>query len=113
MPFVSSAHEAVAGIRSGMNVFVHGCAATPSPLLDALAARTDLHDVTLFHLHTEGTSSFLTPTAAEHMRSVSFFTGPAARPAVQDGRADFVPVFESQEVWDWLFAQRRTDTPAR
>ena len=29
------------------------------------------------------------------------------------GHGSWVPVFESQEVWDWLFAQRRTDTPAR
>ena len=95
MVTAASAAEAVSHIKSGMNVFVHGCAATPIPLLDALAARTDIHDVTLYHLHTEATSSFLTPEAAQRIRSVSFFCGPPARPAVQAGRADFVPVFLS------------------
>lgn len=95
MPVVSSPHEAVAAIKSGMNVFVHGSAATPVPLLDALAARTDLHDVRIYHLHTEGTSSFVAPEVAKRIRSCSFFTGAAARPAVQDGRADFIPVFLS------------------
>ena len=95
MPRVGTAAEAVAGIRSGMNVFVHGGAATSSPLLDALAARTDVEGVTLYHLHTEGTSSFVAPEASGRIRSVSFFTGSAARPAVQDGRADFMPIFLS------------------
>ena len=31
--------EAVAGIQSGQQVFIHGGAATPSVLLDALVAR--------------------------------------------------------------------------
>lgn len=95
MTRVSSAEEAVARIRSGMKVFVHGCAATPVPLVDALAARTDLRDVTLYHLHTEGTESLIAPGVTDRIRSVSFFTGPSVRPAVQDGRADFIPVFLS------------------
>src|SRR5438270_79815 len=47
--------EAVAGIRSGQQVFLHGGAATPSVLLDALVARADeLADVKMLHLHCEG-----------------------------------------------------------
>jgi acyl-CoA hydrolase len=95
MARAQSASEAVAAIRSGMRVFVHGSAATPSPLLDALAARTDLRDVTLYHLHTEGTASFVAPELAGRIRSCSLFTGPAARSAVREGRADFIPVFLS------------------
>lgn len=95
MALVSTAAEAVSLIRSGMHVFVHGSAATPSPLLDALAARKELHDVTVYHLHTEGSAAFLAPEVAGRIRSVSFFTGPAARPAVQEGRADFIPAFLS------------------
>lgn len=92
---VASARDAVAGIASGMNVFVHGSAATPVGLLDALAERTDLSGVTLYHLHTDGTSSFVRPEVREWIRSVSFFTGPAARDAIAQGRADFMPVFLS------------------
>lgn len=76
-------------------MFVHGAAATPIPLLDALAARTDVEGVRLYHLHTEGTSSFLSPQVADRMRSVSFFVAANARPAVDSGRADFMPIFLS------------------
>jgi 4-hydroxybutyrate CoA-transferase len=95
MPRVSSAADAVAGITSGMKVFVHGSAATPCTLLDALAARPDIEDVTLYHLHTEGADSFVAPDVSGRITSCSFFTGPAARPAVQEGRAEFIPVFLS------------------
>jgi 4-hydroxybutyrate CoA-transferase len=76
-------------------VFVHGAAATPIPLLDALAARTDVEGVRLYHLHTQGTSSFVERDLAPRVRSVSFFVGANARPAIAEGRADFVPVFLS------------------
>jgi acyl-CoA hydrolase len=95
MQVVKSALEAVSGIRSGMNVFVHGCAATPTPLLEALASRADLEGVKLYHLHTEGTACFVKPEVAGRLISMSFFTGPAARPAVNEGRADFIPIFLS------------------
>ncbi len=95
MPKVSSPQEAVAPIRSHSNVFIHGSSATPVPLLEALVARKDLENVRLFHLHTEGTECFAAPGVEKRFHSCSFFTGPAARPAVQDGRADFMPVFLS------------------
>jgi 4-hydroxybutyrate CoA-transferase len=90
-----SAAEVVAHVPSGARVFVHGAAATPIPLLDALAARTDLDGVMLYHLHTQGTASFLAPAVAGRLRSVSFFVAANARAAVDAGRADFVPVFLS------------------
>jgi acyl-CoA hydrolase len=90
-----SAAEVVERVPSGAQVFVHGAAATPVPLIDALAARTDIEGVRLYHLHTAGTASFVAPEVASRMRSVSFFVGPDVRKAVQEGRADFMPVFLS------------------
>jgi 4-hydroxybutyrate CoA-transferase len=87
--------DAVAHIASGARVFVHGAAATPIPLLDALAARRDLEGVRLYHLHTQGTTACFAPEVAGWLRSVSMFVGPDARAAVGDGRADFMPVFLS------------------
>ncbi|MDX2148375.1 MAG: acetyl-CoA hydrolase/transferase C-terminal domain-containing protein [Planctomycetota bacterium] len=95
MSLVATPAEAVALIKSGMNIFVHGSVATPAPLLDALAARKDLSDVTLYHLHTDATASFVSPEAEGRIRSCSFFTGPMVRAAVQAGKADFLPVFLS------------------
>jgi 4-hydroxybutyrate CoA-transferase len=90
-----SADEAVAGITSGMRIFVHGAAATPNTLLEALARRQDLHDVTIYHLHTTGAAPFAAPEHAGRFLSVSLFAGPPVRDAIHEGRADFVPVFLS------------------
>jgi len=90
-----SADAVVARITSGMNVFVHGAAATPTPLLDALARRTDLEGVKLWHLHLEGPLAFTAPELAGRIRSISLFTGAGLREPVAEGRADFVPIFLS------------------
>jgi acyl-CoA hydrolase len=92
---ISAADEAVSLLRSGMNIFVHGAAATPTPLLDAMCRRPDLTDIRLYHLHTEGPAAFLAESCRTRFTSVSFFTGQPARQAVQAGFADFVPVFLS------------------
>ncbi|HEV8546247.1 MAG TPA: acetyl-CoA hydrolase/transferase C-terminal domain-containing protein [Candidatus Limnocylindrales bacterium] len=95
MRIVSPA-EAVAGIKSGQQVYVHCAAAAPSVLLDALVARApDLRDVGMIHLHTEGPGPHLAPEMEGHFRHRALFVGPNARAAVNDGRADYVPVFLS------------------
>ena len=93
---VVSAHEAVAGLGSGAQVYLHCAAATPSVLLDALVARApELRDVGVIHLHCEGPGPHLAPEMAGHFRHRALFIGPNARTAVNEGRADYVPVFLS------------------
>ncbi len=93
---IVSSSEAVAGIRSGEQVYIQCAAATPSILLDALVARApELHDVGMIHLHIEGPGPHLAPDMATHFRHRALFIGPNARAAVNEGRADFVPVFLS------------------
>jgi acyl-CoA hydrolase len=88
--------EAVAEIASGQQVFVHGGAATPSVLLDALVRRApQLRDVGVVHFHTEGPGPHLAPEMAGHFRHHALFIGANAREAVNSGRADYVPVFLS------------------
>jgi acyl-CoA hydrolase len=82
-------------VKSGDRVFVHGAAATPTALLDALCARTDLEGVELYHLHTNGPAPFAEPSIAGRLHSNSLFVGPPLRKAVDEGRADFIPVFLS------------------
>lgn len=91
----SSADDAVSVVRSGMRVFVHGAAATPTPLIEALVRRRDLENVTIYHLHTAGPAPFAEPEQQGRFFSVSLFTGAPLRDAVKDGRADFIPVFLS------------------
>ena len=93
---IVTAEEAVAGIRSGEQVFVHGGAATPSVLLDALVARaSELEAVSMVHFHTEGPGPHLAPEMAPHFRHKALFIGANARLAVNEGRADYVPIFLS------------------
>jgi 4-hydroxybutyrate CoA-transferase len=88
--------DAVATIRSRDQVYVHCAAAVPSVLLDALVARApELEDVGVVHLHIEGPGPHLAPAMAPHFRHRALFIGPNARAAVNDGRADYVPVFLS------------------
>src|SRR5262249_33350814 len=91
-----TADDVVARIKSGDRVFVHGASATPAPLLDALCRRTDLEDVTLYHLHTTGSSAFADARQQGRFRSVSLFAGPALRGPIAEGRADFITVFLSE-----------------
>ena len=52
---LTSATEAVRAVKSGDRVFVHGSAANPVELLEALVQRADeLEGVRLVHLHAEG-----------------------------------------------------------
>jgi acyl-CoA hydrolase len=90
-----AASEVVARIHSGMTVFLHGAAATPTPLIAALAARTDLEGVRVVHLHIEGAAPYVEPGRESAFRAVSLFTSAPLRQAVAEGRADFVPVFLS------------------
>ena len=93
---ILSAPEAVACIRSGQQLFVQGGAATPTALLVALTARaSELTDVGVVHFHTEGPAPHLAPEMAGHFRHRALFIGANAREAVNEGRADYVPVFLS------------------
>ncbi len=78
-----------------MRIFVQGAAATSTPLLEALAARRDLSDVMLYHMHTNGPARFAEPDQQGRFFSVSLFTGPPLRDAIREGRADFMPIFLS------------------
>lgn len=90
-----SASDVVKHVKSRTNLFVHGAAATPTPLLDALVQRTDLEAVKLYHLHVAGNVAFAQPEFEGRFRSVSLFTGAHLRKPIAEGRADFVPIFLS------------------
>src|SRR5215210_139475 len=93
---IVDAAEAVSGIRSGQQVYLQCAAAVPSVLLDALVGRApELENVGVVHLHVEGPGPHLAPQMAPHFRHRALFIGPNARAAVNEGRADYVPVFLS------------------
>lgn len=87
--------ELLRHVKSGHKVFIHGASATPKPLVDALCDRTDLEGIDLYHLHTTGAARLVEPAASGRLFSNSLFTGPTMRKAIEEGRADFIPVFLS------------------
>ena len=87
--------DVVSAVKNGSTLFLHGACATPQPLVEALCARHDLEGVRLYHLHTTGPAPFAEPGREREFRSVSLFTGAPLRRAVNEGRADFVPIFLS------------------
>lgn len=92
-----SADEAVRLIKSGDRVYYGGNAAIPQGLVNALADRhQELHDVQLVHVLLLGDDPLSRPEMEGHFRHNSLFVGPADRAAVNDGRADYVPVFLHQ-----------------
>jgi 4-hydroxybutyrate CoA-transferase len=90
-----SADDVVKLVPSGGRAFLHGGAATPTALVEALARRTDVEGVRVYHVHTEGPMPILNPECAGRIRSVSLFSGAATRPVIAEGRGDFMPVFLS------------------
>ena len=75
---------------------MHAAAATPSILLDALVARApELEDVKIVHMHAEGPHPHLGPGMSGHFLHRALFIGPNARKAINEGRAEFIPVFLS------------------
>ena len=92
-----SPEQAVAGIQSGDRVFIGSGAAEPSALVKALTARaTELRDVNLLHILTLGEAPYVAPEYADSFRHTAFFIGHNVREAVQEGRADFMPIFLSE-----------------
>jgi acyl-CoA hydrolase len=97
MSMRKSAAEAVATIRSGQRVFVQGVAAAPHVLLDALVARaSELENVEIVHLHTEGPAHYAAREHAKSFRVNALFVGENLRQAVAEGRADHTPIFLSE-----------------
>lgn len=89
-----SIQQAVMEIKSKNRVYVSGNAATPFRLLEALALRKDeLEDVEIFHVLLLGNDPLSKPEMYGHFRHHSLFVGPADRDAVNDGRADYYPMF--------------------
>jgi len=90
-----SAEEAVKLIPSGGKVFIHGAAATPTPLIEAMCRRSELEGVILYHMHLAGPCPFAAPEHKSRFRSVSLFTGAGLRKPIEEGLADFMPIFLS------------------
>jgi len=89
--------EALRLIQSNHRVFIHGAAATPSVLLNALVAEAPrLTGVELIHLHTEGECKYAAPSLSSSFRVANLFVGANMRPHLDGQRIDYLPCFLSE-----------------
>ena len=96
-PAIVSPAEAVACVQDGARIYLHGGAATPMALVEALVARAPgLSGVESVHMHTEAPAPYVTPELRGHLRHNALFIGANVRHAVQSGDADYTPVFLSE-----------------
>lgn len=92
-----SAAQAVKVVKSGDRVFIHSAAAAPQSLIAALTADAPrLRGVEIVQIHTEGPAPYAAPEYANNFRVNALFIGTNIRQAVQEGRADYLPVFLSE-----------------
>jgi acetyl-CoA hydrolase len=105
-----SADEAVKHIKSGDNIVVQpGCAA-PMELIRALVRRKDeLTDITIYHILIVGELPYLQPGMEKHFKHKAFFIGANSRQAVNDGRAEFIPIFLSEVPLLFKYGQIKSD----
>lgn len=89
--------EAVQVVQCGHRVYYGGNAAIPKELVRALAGCRDrLQNVQLNHVLLLGQDPLSAEKMKGHFRHNSLFVGPADREAVNDGRADYLPIFLHQ-----------------
>jgi len=94
---VTSASRALEAVRSGQRVYIHPGAAEPEGLVRALIERApELRGVEVIHLLTLGEAGYVKPGMEPHFRHTAMFVGANVREAVNDGRADYIPVCLSE-----------------
>ncbi len=93
----TSAEEAVKLINSGDRVYIHSVAAAPQPLINAMTARApELENVEVVHLHTEGDAPYAQPEYSDTFHTNALFVGANVRKPVNEGGADYLPIFLSE-----------------
>lgn len=94
---IVSPEEAVGAIDRAERILIGSGAAEPSQLVEALVEYgAHLAGNDIVHLLTLGPAPYVHPGLQDRFRHTAFFIGNNTREAVQNGRADFMPVFLSE-----------------
>ncbi len=92
-----SSDEAVKVIKSNDNIVIQpGCAA-PMELIRAMVRRKDeLEGVNIYHILIVGDLPYTQPGMEKHFKHIAFFIGGNTRRSINEGRAEFIPIFLSE-----------------
>jgi acyl-CoA hydrolase/GNAT superfamily N-acetyltransferase len=94
---VATAEAAIRLIPAGRRILIGSGAAEPVGLVQAMVEEGyHLADNEVVHLLTLGPAPYVEREHEHRFRHTAFFIGPNVRQAVQEGRADFMPVFLSE-----------------
>lgn len=93
---VATAEQAVRAVKDGHRVFIGSGCAVPLDLVAALCKRDDIADIELVHLMTLGKAPYAEAPLAGRFRHNALFMGPNIRDAVNEGLADYTPIFLSE-----------------
>src|SRR5690242_11888342 len=94
---MKTAAEVISMVQPGHRVFVHGAAAVPTFLLNALVEQAGrLKNVELVHLHLEGPVLHSKPEFKENFKVVNLFVGPSMRSDLNFDQVDYLPCFLSE-----------------
>jgi 4-hydroxybutyrate CoA-transferase len=89
--------EALRCVQSGMRVYIQPGCAEPETLVEALIRRAPaVLDVEIVHMMTLGCAPYVAPEMAGHFRHNAVFIGANVREAINDGRADYTPIYLSE-----------------
>ncbi|HPW98497.1 MAG TPA: acetyl-CoA hydrolase/transferase C-terminal domain-containing protein [Flavobacterium sp.] len=92
-----TAQEAVKVVKSNDRVYLQAAAAAPTVLANALTERaSELKNVEICHLHTEGEARYANPELRESFHVNSFFIGANVRHTIKAGNGSYTPVFLSE-----------------
>ena len=90
---LQTADDALQVLKSGMRVYIHPGCAEPETLVESMMRRgPELQDVHIFHMRTMGLAPYCDPEMAGHFRHSAVFIGPNVRDAIDEGRADYIPI---------------------
>jgi 4-hydroxybutyrate CoA-transferase len=94
---LQTADEALRSVKSAMRVYIQPGCAEPEMLVEALIRRApEVHDVEIVHMMTMGAAPYVAPNMAGHFRHNAVFIGANVRDAINDGRADYTPIYLSE-----------------
>jgi 4-hydroxybutyrate CoA-transferase len=94
---VSDADTALQAIQSDSRIYLAGGAGVPKELIQGLVRRADqLRNVEITHILTFAEAPYVAPEFQSAFRVNALFIGHNVRSAVQQGLADFTPVFLSE-----------------
>src|SRR6266496_5279197 len=94
---LQTADEALRFVESGMRVYIQPGCAEPETLVEALMRRGPaVRDVEIVHMMTMGVAPYVAQEMAGHFRHNAVFIGANVRDAINDGRADYTPIYLSE-----------------